>query len=278
MDLLDGTTVSNHHGSWAQLQPINEVYVDAAFPLDSQGNLYREGRWEYRPSADYQNADWSKPSNVSADDYSDIHALMDVLVNGTGGGDYLTRLEAVADVDQWLLWFATMTILANSETNLTTGREDDFAAYVGVNDPRLKLLPHDLDAIITGSSANPATHTLFDMVKNGDAVAALVPLFAIADVRTRYHHALRHLLGTTFSKASFNALTDNEFANWLPAADRQAIISWMDTRRAFVTGEVNTALGAPPVAAPLRLTDHLIRQSSALSASMKCSHPIGRSL
>ena len=73
---------------------------------------------------------------------------MHAALNDAANPDYLANVEAVINVDQWLRWIATMTILANGETNIANGTDDDYAIYRGVADPRFILLPHDLDTIL----------------------------------------------------------------------------------------------------------------------------------
>ena len=183
---------------------------------------------------------------MSLNDYSDVHAVMGVLTNSTGDSDYLSQLEAVADVDQWLTWFGIMALLANSESNLSGGHDSDYASYTGINDPRLKLIPHDLDSILFESSYDPASHTLFDMVEDDDIIEILVPLFDLPEIRQRYYQTLRRLLDTTFSKSYFDHLVAFTWADWVPAETQQITIDWMDTRRAYATGAVNLALGPHP--------------------------------
>jgi spore coat protein CotH len=45
--------------------------------------------------------------------------------------DYAAAVRAVADVDEWMRWFAMNTLVDNSETNLSNGDGDDFNFYFG---------------------------------------------------------------------------------------------------------------------------------------------------
>ena len=170
---------------------------------------------------------------------------MDVLVNQVGAADYLAQVESVIDLEQWLRWFGIMSLLANSETNLSTGGSDDYAAYVGVTDSRMRLLPHDLDSIINRSNHPPASFTLFDMIEEDATSTPLIDLFAAPTVETRYYQTLRDLLETTFAKATFDDLLKQVLGDWVPTSDLDDMIAWMDPRRAFATTEVETALGVP---------------------------------
>ena len=238
-------------GSWVLIQPFGSEFLDDTFPNDSQGNLYRNGKWEYESDMRYDRQRWTPLTNSRTNDFSDVHTLLDVLVNAVGDTDYLTRLEAVADVDQWLRWLAVMALLANTETNLSTGDESDYASYVGVEDPRFKLLPHDLDTIITASGEDPTTFTLLDMIEFDSVSQPLVDLFALPEIRTRYFEAMHDLVQTTFSKAIFDALVEDELGNWASLSEREEIIEWMDERRQFATTTIATELnGTPPFPAP----------------------------
>ena len=74
--------------------------------------------------------------------------------------------QAVADVAQWMRWFAVNSFADNEETNLSNGDGDDYTFYFGETDPRARLLSlrsrHDPRA--AARTSNVATHGIFRMV------------------------------------------------------------------------------------------------------------------
>jgi hypothetical protein len=211
--------------------------------------------WAYRNgnANAYLNDGWTKPTNSSENDWSDLNEWLRVMNQAPGDGEYIEQVEVVANLDQWMQWFAVMTILNNGETNASNGADDDYSVYSGVLDPRFILIPHDLDTILgqgDGSAITDPQSTIFDMIERGDSLAPLVPLFQDPGVLTRYYTALRHQLQTTFSAEQFDALLDNHLTGWVPANTIANMKTYMNTRRAYITGLVNAQLGAPPALVP----------------------------
>ncbi|MFT4547909.1 MAG: VCBS repeat-containing protein, partial [Verrucomicrobiales bacterium] len=168
---------SKLYGSYVHLEPLGGEFAKHQFPDDSDGNHYKkrrpDARWAVRSEADsspdinaYLGDGWSKGSNSSANDWSDLHQLLKVM-NSASGETYFDQVDAVVNIDQWTRWFAVMAFLNNSETNLSNGHDDDYSMYRGMNDPRFVLIPHDLDTIFglgdTGSNPNA---TIFQAIEN----------------------------------------------------------------------------------------------------------------
>ncbi len=247
------------YGSMVHVQPLSGEFIDDKFATDDGGNLYkkvrpdREFRWRDGNVGDYESDGWSKQTNGSENDWSDLDEMLRVMNNASGDPDYLDQIEAVADVDQWMKWFAAMAILANGETNVSNGADDDYSMYRGANDPRFVFIPHDLDTILSigdGSRNTNPRHTLFDMLEDGDVLDPFVPFFTHPDIIDRYYLALRKLLQTTFSKQEFDELLDNNLTDWVPTAQIEQMRDFMDARRNFIEGEITPVIG-PPDALPL---------------------------
>ena len=67
-------------------------------------------------------------------------------------------------------------------------------------------------------------------------------------IQVRYYEALRELLQGSFSKPQFDELINNSLIGWVPNAQINEIKSFMDARRAYITGLVDDELGAAPPA------------------------------
>ena len=245
------------YGSIVHVQPLQEEFLDHYIPDDAGGNLYKKVRpdvnWAYRGGnlQRYAGDGWNKQTNASEDDWSDLDEFLRVMNQAPDDPDYIAQVEVVANLDQWLRWFAVMTIINNGETNASNGADDDYSIYRGVADPRFIFIPHDLDTILgqgDGSSITDPESTIFDMIERGDSLGPLVPLFQDAGILTRYYTELRELLQTTFSPGQFEALLDNHLSGWVPQARIDEMISYMDQRRAHITGLVDAQLGPPPPA------------------------------
>ena len=247
------------YGSVVHVQPLQEEFIDAKFPEDSGGNLYKKVRpdndWAYRDgdANAYRGDGWGKQTNSSADDWTDLDEWLRVMNQAPGDPDYIAQVEAVADLDQWMRWFACMTILANGETNASNGTDDDYSIYRGEADTRFVFLPHDLDTILGQgdfSSITDPESTIFDMIERGDSLGPLEPLFQDPGILTRYYTALRELLQTTFSAEQFDPFLDNHLNGWVPQGRIDDMKSFMAQRRAYITGLVDAQLGPPPPDTP----------------------------
>ena len=245
------------YGSLVYVQPPNFEFVDHKMPGDSQGNLYKKVRpdvnWAYR-EGDYDRYvrdGWGKQTNESEDDWTDLDEFLRVLNQADSDTDYIDQVEKVANLDQWMRWFAVETLIANGETNASNGTDDDYSMYRGVSDPRFIFLPHDLDTILgrgDGSRITDPEHTLFDMIESGPTLGPLIPLFNDPGIRTRYFQELRKLTRGSFSKVRFDALLLNHLSGWVPGAVIEGMIEFMDDRRAYIEAVLEGELGPALVA------------------------------
>ena len=229
---------------------VNEVYnsefANHRFPADSSGNLYRTLRdlppsdftWRGTNASDYTNT-WFKTTNVSEDDWSDLMNLARVL----GTNDLYSAAAAlqVAEVDQWLRYFAVMALLNNRETSPNRGYNDDYLLYAGVQDPRFQLLPYDLDTILgQGDAIGSTTDSIFGAVGQ----PAFQRILEEPEFRTAYFRTLRRLLATSFAPERFDAFVDQMLSEYVPASTRDSIKAWMEDRRTFVQSQIPADL--PP--------------------------------
>src|SRR5438309_10631257 len=170
----------NSFGSYAANEQYNNDFVKRSWPLDAHGNSYRGIRtaaadingvadltWhgsDYAVDA-YTNA-YFKQNNFIENDWSDLMALIGVLnvTNGTTSATYVSDVQRVLDVDEWMKYMAINTLLDNDETCLANGYGDDYALYRGTNDTRFLVLPYDLDSVMgRGLTAVPPRHSIFRM-------------------------------------------------------------------------------------------------------------------
>lgn len=242
------------YGSMVHVQPLSSEFIDDKFESDSDGNLYkkvrpdREFRWLDGNIGGYESDGWGKQTNSSENDWSDLDELLRVMNNASEDPDYLEQVERVADVDQWMQWFAAMAILANGETNISNGADDDYSIYRGAVDRRFVFIPHDLDTILSigdGSRKENPEHTIFDMIEDRDVLNPLVPFFNHPEIIERYFLAIRALLQTTFSKPEFDELLDNNLTGWVPEAQIEQMRSFMDARRIYIESQITPVIGPP---------------------------------
>jgi hypothetical protein len=241
------------YGSYLHVEAIDGQWADDHYPNDSGGNIYSKARpdvkWSIRStealgpdSNRYRSDGWSKGSNESLDDWSDLHRFMRVM-NNTSSDEYFQGVSEVVDVEQWARWFAFMTIVLSRETNLSNGTDDDYKLYSGLEDKRFKLIPHDFDTIFgLGDTDTDPDDSIFPAITNfgGQTMPQLNEFFNEPKVLRLYYENLEDLLNTVFSKDKFDSLVEN-YLNWLPEDSDvlSDVISFMDDRRAYILSQIS---------------------------------------
>ena len=69
------------------------------------------------------------------------------MLNNTPDSNYTAAVSQVANVREWMTYFAVLSLMEYSETSLGCGEGDDYALYRGLLDPRFQILSHDFDTI-----------------------------------------------------------------------------------------------------------------------------------
>jgi len=139
----------SRQGDYLDIEQVDNDFLEAHFPDDDAGNLYRgfDGAdLRYRgPDPDSYRPYYLKENNEDADDYSDVIALTDALTNSPDE-TFRAEAEALADMRQWLRWFAVQAVLDNHEGALWIGQGDDYFLYHRPSDDRFILISWDHDA------------------------------------------------------------------------------------------------------------------------------------
>mgnify|MGYP000110392470 CR=1 FL=1 len=188
---------SNKQGDYLDVEEVDHDFLEAHFPGDDAGNLYRArdgGDLSYRgPDPNSYRPYYIKQNNEESDDYSDIIELTNVLSNSPDEG-YPAATDAVADMRQWLRWFAVQAILDNHEGALWIGQGDDYFLYHRPSDDRFLLISWDHDTTFVDPS-----HSIWEPNWYARPVVRRIlgyPLF------TRwYYQNIYSLIGNEFSVA-----------------------------------------------------------------------------
>jgi hypothetical protein len=189
----------SNNDRWLRIDDINGDYADRNWPNAVDAQVYRKERgtvsyWNSTPAAPANPDDrwggWSKQNQHALNDWSDVmqfskhwQEVAAAHFTGAEAGNVaagtwdktpftdaeIATLSEVADFDQLARWFALMTVLQNSEPNVSNGGDDDYAAAF-VSDGshrRLQLLPYDLDNIfgLGDERKGPTEFGLFPMTE-----------------------------------------------------------------------------------------------------------------
>ncbi len=108
-----------YFGLYTLVEVVDDTVIETDFDDDS-GNVYKpENRGSSFAAGTFNETDFDKETNGDEADYSDILALYDVLHSNQRLSDpaaWRTNLEAVFDVDTFLRWLATNTVIQNWDT------------------------------------------------------------------------------------------------------------------------------------------------------------------
>ncbi|MDA1275028.1 MAG: lamin tail domain-containing protein [Verrucomicrobia bacterium] len=238
-------------GSYAANEVYDADWANLHFPFDADGNIYKVVRDIRPPNFDYRGEDknsytntYFKESNVSEDDWSDVIAMLRIM--GENSAELFTteNIRQVVNLDQWLTHLAVMSLMANGESGLNTGNNDDYYMYRGLVDPRFILLFHDFDQILGQPGSLAQNVDIFRSTCcpiSGDSEGvwrAMARMLHSPEIEPRYYATLQRLLDTTFSKPQFDQLLDQILGSYVPAGTINAIKTWMDGRRVFVQSRI----------------------------------------
>ncbi len=254
-----GSVDSYQFGSYYWFQPYSAEWAADHLPTDSDANIYK-GTWYFDWVALDHGADlgfrgldpvsyrqaysssgptstsgaYTKQSNVSQDDWSDLINLTRVL-NNTPDASYLEEVAKVVNIDEWLRYLAVTTLIGNMETTLGTGAGDDYSMYRGVNDPRFQILTHDLDTTLgQGDTGADYARSIF---KAGD-IPALNRFLKHPAIAPRYFAMLKELIETSLSPAQANPLLDQVLGGWVPDGTIQSMKDFLVLRAAGVLEQI----------------------------------------
>ena len=219
-------------GSYAALEVYDSDWAKNHIPDDDAGNLYRctyvrfpdgsrifadlyykEGLGE-TPNPDDYRGNYPKQTNASQDDYSDLFNLIDKLNNPYIPDDYfVSEVGTAANIEQWLRYLATDSLLGNTEGGLVTGIGDDYAMYRGVEDPRFIFLPHDLDTIL--SRAYDADNDIF----NYESVDGLEKFLNNPEIIKLYYQQYKELIETVYTPENIFPVIDELLGGWIPESE-----------------------------------------------------------
>ncbi|MBN2505696.1 MAG: lamin tail domain-containing protein [Verrucomicrobia bacterium] len=255
---VNGSSTGSGFGSYLFLEPIGGEWAGLHFPDDPNGNVYRASRYPWTANLDYQGASpatylglgYTKVSNQSANDWSDLIALTYALSPNTPDANYVATVRQHVNVDQWLRYFAFCNFVNYNESALCNGVGDDYAMYRGIRDPRFLLVAHDFDTTLGMGDGdrlpNPTTSIwrMVDSPRSTDPASRanfLTRFMRHNEFAPVYLKEYKRLLDTVFSPEIFNPTADQVLGGWVPDATQIAPIkTFLLNRRTGVLAQFQT--------------------------------------
>ncbi len=240
-------------GHYVANEAANGDWAKSHYPQNGDGELYKVVRDIRPPNFDYRGQDpdayrntYFKSSKESEDDWTSLINMLEVAGENASPYDP-SSIREHADVDQWITHLAVMNIMANNESGMNTGNNDDYLIYTGDVDKRALFIYHDLDTVM-GEGNSATARTTMDIFRatccpiSGDSEGmwrAMNLFLHHPGIEPLYYNKLAELIGTTFSAAQFDPLVDQVLGHYASAASRNNFKNWMGNRRSYLEGVIS---------------------------------------
>jgi VCBS repeat-containing protein len=249
------------NGYYVHMEVVNGDWAENHLPDDSEGNVYTKRRpdnkWAWRngnvalytgdpPDDPNSEGDgWDKQSNSAIPDWSDLDEFLRVM-NQASGETYYDQVAEVANIDQFVRYFALMTLMNSRETSIHNGTDDDYDMYRGIVDPRFIFVPHDLDTVFgQGDQNTNPNDTIFPAITqnySGTTIPQLRAFFQNPRVVAEYYSALKEYSETIFAPATFAPFVDQLLTGVATQNTINNIKNYAEQRRLYVLSQIPTAL------------------------------------
>jgi hypothetical protein len=265
------TDMARTQGRYACLEAYDEDFIAGQFPFDPDGNVYKcvnydsaFPNWtcwlEYLgtdPSF-YTDDGYSKQTNTANADWSGLIALTHAL-DAEPDATYVAAVEQIVNVDQWMRWFAAEALIGNNETNLSTGRGDDYQMYQGVIDPRFILLPHDFDTCLGGGDSGFSPSTSIFVAADHTYLPVIERFLKHPAFVRKYYAYLLELMDTSFSSAKINPVLDEILGGFVPQEEINNRKQFIVSRNAYVLSQIPLTIS---VTTAVNATTHYIHTTT----------------
>ncbi len=253
----NGSGQGSGFGSYVFVEPIGGEWAALHFPDDPSGNVYRASRAPWTANLDYQGTDpftyqnlgYSKTSNQSDNDWTDLIELTYALSPNTSDASYVQTVQQHANVELWMRYFAFCNYINYNETALCNGVGDDYGLYRGMNDPRFVIITHDFDTILGMGDGDRLQNTSTSIWRPVDSPRSsdtsqranfLSRFMRHNEFAPLYFQEYQRLLDTTFVPDRFNEEIDRLLGGWVPNTTIQEIKDFNVNRRAYVVTQIPT--------------------------------------
>ena len=229
-DLASAGGTDGMYGSYSYVEDEDQNLVSNHFPTDSQGNYYRGVDAGHNAGLQYvdNNASsymtkYPKETNKELNDYTDLINLFKALDSTqTPNASFAAAFSAVADVKEWMKYFAFNVLVGNGETSLGTGYGDDFAMYRGTADAHFKLVGHDLDTVMNfGDTQVPQNRSIFIATN----VATIKRLLQFPDFAPIYFQTLKDMIDNVWTPANLSRVIHHALDGYIGKATGDALVN-----------------------------------------------------
>ncbi len=192
-----------YFGLYTMIEEVDDTVVDDQFNNDD-GNLYKpEGRGATFVYGSFSSLDFTKKSNESGSDWSDIEELFDVLHSNnrvTNPVLWRSSLESVLNVDGFLRWLAVNTVIQNWDTYGISPH--NYFLYNNPGDSLLTWIPWDNNEALQEGKQGGALSLALNEVSDGWPLISF--LIDDTEYRATYNHYVRYTIDSVFVSSTMS--------------------------------------------------------------------------
>ena len=191
-----------YFGLYTMIEVVDDTVIETNFEDDS-GNVYKpDGIGSSFAAGSFNEDDFDKETNEDEADYSDILALYDVLHSDqrvTDPSTWRSDLEAVFDVDTFLRWLATNTVIQNWDTYGVAYH--NYYLYTDPASGQITWIPWDNNESLKSSSGRSGVLSL-SLDEVGDDWPLISYLIADEVYQAQYVAYVEQVAETAFNPAT----------------------------------------------------------------------------
>jgi spore coat protein H len=144
----------------------------------SDGNCYKpENEAATFAYGTFNTSDFDLKTNEDIADYSDVEALYDILhssVRTTDVEQWKTELESILDVDNFLKWLATNTVIQNWDTYGIMSH--NYYLYTNPYTGKIVWIPWDNNEALYGGKREPLSFSMDEVTSNWPLIRYLIDI------------------------------------------------------------------------------------------------------
>ena len=132
------------------------------------------------------------------------------------------------------------TLLGNREGGLVTSKGDDYALYIGVDDPRFFLVPHDLDSLGAAGTQRSTNASIFGYA----GVDGLDELFDDSQFLVLFYGHLIDLIANYYTHEVTDPIIDTLLGSWVSQGRIDDAKEFIDDRPGGVLNQIPLTFSA----------------------------------
>ncbi|NOQ26744.1 MAG: spore coat protein [Bacteroidales bacterium] len=185
-----------YFGLYTATEIVEDAMLESQFGSNA-GNCYKpENEAATFAYGTFNSTDFDLKTNEDFADYSDVEALYDILHSGlrtSNTEQWKTKLETILDVDNFLKWLATNTVIQNWDTYGVMSH--NYYLYTNPYTNKIVWIPWDNNEALYGGKREPLSFSMNEVGNNWPLIRYLIN---IPEYETLYENYLEDVINDAF--------------------------------------------------------------------------------